>query len=93
LRCRKNRKAPSRRGFSVSAFGCCWPDFTPPRWPEIAPALTSLIYVKLDDVEGEVVNIRAAGFQTRNEIIDFHLRKLVFLDGPEGVTKKLSQWH
>jgi hypothetical protein len=47
----------------------------------------------LDNVEGEVVNIRAAGFQTRNEIIDFHLRKLVFLDGPEGVTKKLSQWH
>jgi hypothetical protein len=37
----------------------------------------------LDDVEGEVVNIRAAGFQTRKEIIDFHLRKLVFLDGPE----------
>jgi len=51
-----------------------------------------LIYFKFDDVKGAVVNI-LAGFQTRNEIIDFHLRKLVFLDGPEGVTKKLSQWH
>ena len=27
----------------------------------------------------------------RNEIMDFHSRKLVFLDGPEGVTVELSQ--
>jgi len=25
--------------------------------------------------------------------MDFHSRKLVFLDGPEGVTVELSQWH
>jgi catechol 2,3-dioxygenase-like lactoylglutathione lyase family enzyme len=45
------------------------------------------------DIEAEVAAIRAAGFQTRNEIMDFHSRKLVFLDGPEGVTVELSQWH
>ena len=38
-----------------------------------------MIYVKLDDVEGKVVNTRAADFQTRNEIIDLHLSDLFFL--------------
>jgi catechol 2,3-dioxygenase-like lactoylglutathione lyase family enzyme len=47
----------------------------------------------VDDIEGEVAKFRAAGFNTRNEIMDFHSRKLVFLDGPEGVTVELSQWH
>ena len=47
----------------------------------------------VDDIEGEVAKFRAAGFKTRNEIMDFHSRKLVFLDGPEGVTVELSQWH
>ena len=47
----------------------------------------------VDDIEGEVAKFRAAGFKTRNEIMDFHSRKLVFLDGPEGVTIELSQWH
>jgi catechol 2,3-dioxygenase-like lactoylglutathione lyase family enzyme len=47
----------------------------------------------VDDIETEVANIRAHGFKTRNEIMDFHSRKLVFIDGPEGVTVELSQWH
>lgn len=51
------------------------------------------ICFRVDDIEAEVANIRAAGFRTRNEIMDFHSRKLVFLDGPEGVTVELSQWH
>ena len=25
--------------------------------------------------------------------MDFHARKLVFIDGPEGVTIALSEWH
>ena len=46
-----------------------------------------------DDIEAEVAKLRAAGFHTRNEIMDFHARKLVFIEGPEGVTIELSQWH
>jgi catechol 2,3-dioxygenase-like lactoylglutathione lyase family enzyme len=46
----------------------------------------------VDDIEAEVAKFRAGGFATRNEIMDFHSRKLVFLDGPEGVTVELSQW-
>jgi NAD(P)-dependent dehydrogenase (short-subunit alcohol dehydrogenase family) len=51
------------------------------------------ICFRVDDIEAEVAKIRAAGFKTRNEIMDFHSRKLVFLDGPEGVTVELSQWY
>src|SRR5262245_9213146 len=47
----------------------------------------------VDDVEAEVAKLRANGFHTRNEIMDFHSRKLVFIEGPEGVTIELSQWH
>jgi hypothetical protein len=47
----------------------------------------------VDDIEAEVAKFSAGGFKTRNEIMDFHARKLVFLDGPEGVTVELSQWY
>jgi catechol 2,3-dioxygenase-like lactoylglutathione lyase family enzyme len=47
----------------------------------------------VDDVEGEVAKLRANGFKTRNQIMDFHSRKLVFIDGPEGVTVELAEWH
>jgi catechol 2,3-dioxygenase-like lactoylglutathione lyase family enzyme len=47
----------------------------------------------VDDIEAEVSKLRANGFKTRNEIMDFHSRKLVFIDGPEGVTVELAEWH
>jgi catechol 2,3-dioxygenase-like lactoylglutathione lyase family enzyme len=46
----------------------------------------------VDDIEAEIARIRAAGFRTRNEILDFHARKLVFIEGPEGITVELAQW-
>jgi catechol 2,3-dioxygenase-like lactoylglutathione lyase family enzyme len=47
----------------------------------------------VDDIEAEVAKLKANGFRTRNQIMDFHSRKLVFIEGPEGVTVELSQWH
>ena len=47
----------------------------------------------VDDIAAEVAKLRGNGFKTRNEIMDFHSRKLVFIDGPEGVTVELAQWH
>ena len=46
----------------------------------------------VDDIEAEIATLRANGFSTRNEVMDFHARKLVFIEGPEGVTIELSQW-
>ena len=47
----------------------------------------------VDDIEAEVRRLRENGFETRNETLDFHSRKLVFLEGPEGVVIELSEWH
>jgi catechol 2,3-dioxygenase-like lactoylglutathione lyase family enzyme len=50
------------------------------------------ICLSVDDVDAEVRRLRASGVQTRNEVMEFHDRKLVFLSGPEGVTVELAQW-
>lgn len=46
----------------------------------------------VEDLETEVARLKASGVQLRNEIMDFHDRKLVFLSGPEGVTVELAEW-
>ena len=50
------------------------------------------ICLAVDDIEAEVHRLTANGVQLRNEIMQFHDRKLVFLRGPEGVTVELAQW-
>jgi catechol 2,3-dioxygenase-like lactoylglutathione lyase family enzyme len=47
----------------------------------------------VEDLEGVLAKMVANGFAARNEVLDFHRRKLVFLAGPEGVTVELSQWY
>lgn len=44
------------------------------------------------DLDAEVARLTAAGVRLRNEVLDFHNRKLVFLSGPEGITIELAQW-
>jgi catechol 2,3-dioxygenase-like lactoylglutathione lyase family enzyme len=46
----------------------------------------------VDNIEAEVRRLRASGVELRNEIMQFHDRKLVFISGPEGVTLELAQW-
>lgn len=46
----------------------------------------------VDDIHAVVATMKANGYRTRNEIMEFHERKLVFLVGPAGVTIELSQW-
>ena len=47
----------------------------------------------VDDLAAEVARLEAAGVKRRNEIMEFHDRKLVFLAGPEGVVVELSERH
>ena len=47
---------------------------------------------KVEDIEAEVRRLSASGVELRNQIMEFHDRKLVFLAGPEGVTVELAQW-
>ena len=46
----------------------------------------------VDDLAAAVRRIEAGGFRRRNETMVFHGRKLVFLEGPEGITVELAQW-
>ena len=45
-----------------------------------------------DDLDGDLARLGAAGVTPRNAVMVFHDRKLVFLDGPEGVVVELAQW-
>ena len=47
----------------------------------------------VDDLDAEIQKLKAAGVELRNEVMDFHNRKLVFLRGPEDVTVELAEWH
>jgi catechol 2,3-dioxygenase-like lactoylglutathione lyase family enzyme len=47
----------------------------------------------VDDLDAEVAKLTAAGVKLRNNVMDFHNRKLVFLQGPENITVELAQWH
>jgi catechol 2,3-dioxygenase-like lactoylglutathione lyase family enzyme len=70
------------------------PDALPdPHISELNKAGFNHICFSVDDLAAEVAKLKAAGFKLRNEIMDFHSRKLVFLYGPENVTVELAQWH
>ena len=47
----------------------------------------------VDDLDGEMKRLRAAGVETRTDVLDFRGHKLAFLRGPEGITVELSQSH
>ena len=46
----------------------------------------------VDDIHAVVATMRSNGYETRNDIMQFHSRKLEFLVGPAGTTIELSQW-
>jgi hypothetical protein len=44
------------------------------------------------DLTGTLERLEAAGIKTRNEVMHFHDRDLVFLEGPGGVVIELAEW-
>jgi catechol 2,3-dioxygenase-like lactoylglutathione lyase family enzyme len=46
----------------------------------------------VDDLEAALARLSAAGVKQRSDLLDFHSRKLVFLEGPEGITVELAEW-
>ena len=47
----------------------------------------------VDNLKTEVERLKANGVQFRNDIMDFHGRKLIFITGPEGITLELAERH
>jgi catechol 2,3-dioxygenase-like lactoylglutathione lyase family enzyme len=46
----------------------------------------------VSDIDGLIARVTAAGVRLRNEPMVFHDRKLVFLEGPDGIVVELAQW-
>lgn len=47
---------------------------------------------RTDDLDETLERFLAIGHKPRNAIMDFHDRRLVFLDGPAGVVFELAEW-
>jgi len=56
-------------------------------------ARTSFNHVcfRVDDLDAMLAHLAEQGVTPRNDVLDFHDRRLVFLDGP-GVVVKLAEW-
>ena len=65
------------------------------RTDEGAGTLTRLgfnhVCFRVADLDATLAHLSAHGVKPRNEIMDFHDRRLVFLDGP-GVVVELAEW-
>jgi catechol 2,3-dioxygenase-like lactoylglutathione lyase family enzyme len=46
---------------------------------------------RVDDLDAMLAHLAAHGVTPRNDVMDFHDRRLVFLDGP-GIVVELAQW-
>ncbi|HEY6428993.1 MAG TPA: VOC family protein [Acidimicrobiales bacterium] len=46
---------------------------------------------RVADLDGMLAHLAAGGVTPRNDVMDFHDRRLVFLDGP-GVVVELAEW-
>ena len=46
----------------------------------------------VSDIDAVIAKVTAAGVKLRNKPMVFHDRKLVFLEGPEGITVELAEW-
>ena len=47
---------------------------------------------RVDDLDATLARLRAGGFTACNEPMDFHDRRLVFVNGPSGVVIELAEW-
>lgn len=63
--------------------------------PEVAdlagPGFNHVCFA-VDDVDATLAELAAAGHLPRNDVMEFHDRRLVFLDAPGGVVIELAQW-
>ncbi len=47
---------------------------------------------RVDSLDETLERLADHGVKPKNEVLDFHGRKLVFLEGPEGLTVELAEW-
>jgi catechol 2,3-dioxygenase-like lactoylglutathione lyase family enzyme len=63
-----------------------------PDEPNLARLGFNHVCFAVDDLDAALDRLRAGGVRTRNAIMEFHDRRLVFLAGPGNVTIELAEW-
>ncbi|KTD68680.1 MULTISPECIES: VOC family protein [Legionella] len=46
----------------------------------------------VDDIEFEIEKLKSNGVRIISDILSFHKRKLVYIEGPDGIIVELAQW-
>jgi catechol 2,3-dioxygenase-like lactoylglutathione lyase family enzyme len=46
----------------------------------------------VDDLDATLARLAGHGVRARSDVLEFHDRRLVFLDGPAGITVELAEW-
>jgi catechol 2,3-dioxygenase-like lactoylglutathione lyase family enzyme len=63
-----------------------------PDEPNLARLGFNHVCFAVDDLDAALDRLLAGGVRTRNAIMEFHDRRLVFLVGPGNVTIELAEW-
>jgi catechol 2,3-dioxygenase-like lactoylglutathione lyase family enzyme len=63
-----------------------------PEEPNLARMGFNHVCFAVDDLDATLTRLKAAGVRTRNEVMSFHDRRLVFVVGPADVTIELAEW-
>lgn len=50
------------------------------------------ICFRTESIEATLAKFATIGVSPRNQLMDFHDRKLIFVDGPDGVVIELAEW-
>lgn len=65
------------------------PHHVVPQWRE--PGFNHICFA-VSDIDDMIAKVTAAGVNLRNQPMIFHDRKVVFLEGPDGITVELAEW-
>lgn len=63
-----------------------------PRLHNLARVGYNHLCFAVDNIEDVARRLTAAGVTFRNELMTFHDRKLLFIEGPEQITLELAEW-
>ena len=47
---------------------------------------------RVRDLPGTLARLESEGVRARSQVLEFHDRRLVFLEGPEGIVIELAEW-
>ena len=63
-----------------------------PQESDLARLRFNHVCFAVDDLDAALARLREAGVEVRNDVLEFHDRRLVFVRGPGDITVELAEW-